>query len=84
MIKHEEKYCPRCNQKFECKVGSIIQCQCSTIVLNEKERDYMRQFYDDCLCANCMKELKTEYHNQLSKNKLKAILGRYYKSKKND
>jgi len=79
MVKHEEKHCPHCNTRFECKVGSIVLCQCTAVTLDEKERDYLREKYDDCLCANCMKKVKAEYHNQLFKNKLKAILGSYYK-----
>ncbi len=74
MIKHEIKYCPRCNTPFECKVGSILLCQCSTISLNDDERDYIKQKFDDCLCVNCLKELKIEYHNNELKNKIKRLL----------
>ncbi|MCX2764652.1 cysteine-rich CWC family protein [Aquimarina muelleri] len=79
MIKHEEKYCPRCKSQFECKVGSILLCQCTIINLSNEERNYINEKYDDCLCANCMKALKSEYHNQLFQNKLKNILGVFYK-----
>jgi len=75
MLKHEEKICQRCGQKFECKVGSILLCQCTTVKLNESERDYMREQYSDCLCAGCMKELRAEYHNNKFKNKIKKLLG---------
>ncbi|MCZ2102169.1 MAG: nicotinate-nucleotide--dimethylbenzimidazole phosphoribosyltransferase [Chitinophagales bacterium] len=63
MSKHEEKYCPRCNAIFECKVDTIHECPCSTIQLTVEERNYIGQKLDDCLCASCMKALKTEYHN---------------------
>lgn len=79
MYKHEEKICPRCNQKFECKVGSILLCQCTMVKLNEAERDYIREIYNDCLCADCMKKLKTEYYSSLFQNKLKKIFGIFYK-----
>ena len=36
--KHEPRNCPRCNKTFECKVGNIAQCQCSSIVLSEEEK----------------------------------------------
>lgn len=75
MLKHEEKICPRCNVKFECKLGSILLCQCTTVELNETERDYIRVQYSDCLCADCMKELRAEYHNKKLKNKIKKLLG---------
>ncbi|MEM6262472.1 MAG: cysteine-rich CWC family protein [Bacteroidota bacterium] len=64
MPKHEEKHCPRCGTLFECKVGSILLCQCTTVTLNEAEREYLREKFDDCLCANCMRELKEEYQAQ--------------------
>jgi hypothetical protein len=75
MCKHEEKYCPRCHAVFECKVGSILLCQCTTVSLKEKERDYMREKYDDCLCASCLKKVRTEYHNNKLKGKIKKLLG---------
>jgi hypothetical protein len=74
MCSHEEKYCPRCNVIFECKVGSILQCQCITVTLNETEREFMKEKFDDCLCAGCMKEVRAEYHNNKLKNKIKKLL----------
>ena len=62
MKKHEEKNCPVCESKFECKVGSILLCQCSQISLTDDEIDYIKTKYDDCLCLNCMKTLKNEYN----------------------
>jgi hypothetical protein len=62
MCEHEKKYCPHCNQLFECKVGSILLCQCTEVTLTEEERSYIRNFYDECLCATCMTEIKNEYH----------------------
>ncbi|MBZ4189194.1 cysteine-rich CWC family protein [Niabella beijingensis] len=79
MCKHEDKYCPRCKQPFECKVGSILLCQCSTVSLNDEERDFINQQYEDCLCASCLKELRAVYHKQKFQRKLKGILGVFYK-----
>lgn len=75
MPKGEEKYCPRCNTAFECNAGSIHLCQCTTVELNEKERDYMCEKFDDCVCASCMKEVRAVYHNNKLKNKIKRLLG---------
>ena len=61
MCLHEPKYCPRCNALIECKVGSILLCQCAAVNLNDAERDFISR-YDDCLCAKCMNELKAEFH----------------------
>jgi hypothetical protein len=67
MSEHEKKYCPRCSTPFECKVGSILLCQCTSVTLTETERNYLHENYEDCLCANCMKELKIECHQNLLK-----------------
>lgn len=82
MLKHEEKICPRCNGKFECKLGSILLCQCTTVKLNDAERSYIKEQYNDCLCAVCMKGLKAEYHNSLFKEKLKKVFGIFFTTEK--
>lgn len=79
MCKHETKYCPRCTESFECKVGSIDLCQCSTVQFDSSEIEFMKQNYDDCICVSCMQKVSTEYKNQLYRGKLKSILGNYYK-----
>ncbi|MEJ0103192.1 MAG: cysteine-rich CWC family protein [Bacteroidota bacterium] len=73
MCRHEQKYCPRCNDRFECKAGSILICQCINVALSEDERNYMQEKFCDCLCGNCLKEIKAEYHRQLFKEKLRKI-----------
>jgi hypothetical protein len=61
MIKHEEKFCPRCNTRFECKVGSIDLCQCSAVQLNDAERNYIADKFHDCLCARCIEQIRDDY-----------------------
>ncbi|MBK8519651.1 MAG: cysteine-rich CWC family protein [Ferruginibacter sp.] len=58
MCKHEEKLCPRCSVAFECKAGSIMQCQCSGIQLTVEESAFIQAKYEDCLCINCLFELQ--------------------------
>jgi hypothetical protein len=58
MCKHEEKKCPRCEQPFECKVGDIAHCQCYGILFTPEEKAFIEQRYDECLCRNCLLELK--------------------------
>lgn len=74
MPKHEDKFCPRCQEPFECKVGSINLCQCTAVTLNDAERDYMRLQYSDCLCAACMQAVKNEYHNSQYQDTLHQVL----------
>ena len=57
-FKHEVKNCSRCNTAFECKVGSITICQCTTVELTHEEIESIREKYNDCLCAECMKSFK--------------------------
>ncbi len=61
MCKHEEKQCPRCSKAFECKVGNIGECQCSGVQLSIEKRAFIETRYNDCLCINCLKELKNRY-----------------------
>ncbi len=53
-LKHESKYCPRCNQPFECKSGSITECQCFGLQLNAEVAAFVAEKYTDCLCRNCL------------------------------
>ena len=55
---HELKYCPRCHSTFECKAGNILLCQCNTVILSDREKEYLSNNYDDCLCAACLNEFK--------------------------
>ncbi len=61
MCKHEEKLCPRCNTTFECKAGTITQCQCNTIQLSLEENIYLQTKYDDCICLKCLLAIQKEY-----------------------
>jgi hypothetical protein len=61
MYKHADKHCPYCNNMFECKTETVMQCQCSAIQLSLKERAYIESKYDDCLCIHCLLVLQKEY-----------------------
>jgi hypothetical protein len=61
MCNHEIKNCQRCNGAFECKPGSIIQCQCFDVVLTAEQRAYLEQYYNDCLCRSCLLQLQQEF-----------------------
>jgi len=61
MCKHEEKKCPRCNNPFECKVGDVMHCQCYGITFTTEEKAFIEERYADCLCRNCLLELKQRY-----------------------
>ncbi len=67
MLRLDEKYCPRCRAVFQCKAGSISLCQCAAIELTIEEQNYIGGKFEDCLCASCINELKTEYRHNISK-----------------
>ena len=73
MCKHEEKTCPRCKISFECKVGDIPHCQCYVVKLSDEERDFISKRFTDCLCADCMGALKSEYKILQKKLQLKIF-----------
>ena len=58
---HEKKCCGRCDSVFECKAGTITQCQCYTVTLTLEERIYVEEKFSDCLCGNCLLAVKNEY-----------------------
>ncbi|HEY8387566.1 MAG TPA: cysteine-rich CWC family protein [Parasegetibacter sp.] len=61
MPKHEPKKCPRCLEEFQCKVGDIANCECTTVNLSSEEKAFVEDRYNDCLCINCLKDLKQRY-----------------------
>jgi hypothetical protein len=77
MPHHEEKICPRCQARFECKVGSINLCQCQTVQLNDDERAYIQAQFDDCFCANCLLALKKEYNQRKFEGKFNRVYALY-------
>ena len=74
MPKHEKKHCPRCAVEFECKTGTILQCQCSKIEMSAEQLEYSNAQYDDCLCLRCLKEIRSEYNNLLHQEVIQNLL----------
>ena len=73
MSLHETKYCPRCGEEFECKPGNITQCQCFTVNLTKQEMQLIRELYDDCLCRQCLIELKGKIKRYKNELRLKLV-----------
>jgi len=71
--KHETKHCPRCNKVFECKVSSILLCQCQTVALSAEQLEHISFQYDDCLCAACLVEVRSEYNQQQHEKKIQQF-----------
>jgi hypothetical protein len=64
MAHHESVTCPRCKAAFECRVGTILQCQCQQVTLTDDERVFINATYAACLCANCLTTMKELYNNK--------------------
>jgi hypothetical protein len=79
MPAHETVHCPRCKTAFECRVGSILQCQCQAVTLSEEEREYIGQHYSGCLCANCLHQVKTTYKQEKFRQRLQKIFSLFGK-----
>lgn len=60
MSMHEAKSCPRCGQSFECKPGTITECQCYGIAISADMRKLLDQRYTDCLCKSCLEFLQQD------------------------
>ena len=71
--KHETKHCQRCGKGFECKSGSILLCQCQTVVLSPEQLDYIASHFDDCLCASCLLTLRGEFNAMQHEERLKQF-----------
>ncbi len=65
-----EKKCNRCHTLFQCKPYAIHECDCSKIELSFEETQFIASRFKDCVCNNCLLELKQEYQ---STHKPKAI-----------
>lgn len=57
------KNCARCQKDVECKSDDIINCQCASVELQQDQRDNIFKQYDDCLCVNCLEQLRDECAN---------------------
>jgi hypothetical protein len=69
MTSEKEKYCPKCNEAFECKAEDILNCQCSAVQLSAETRLFLSQTYFGCLCKKCL--VRIDHLVQLS-NELTA------------
>ncbi|PZP40923.1 MAG: hypothetical protein DI598_18875 [Pseudopedobacter saltans] len=61
---HETKYCPRCNETFECKVGDIVNCQCNEVTLCEDAVTFLGKTQYGCLCKDCLIEINDVFEKE--------------------
>ena len=59
-----KKICERCKKDFEC--NNSKNCWCSSVELSEWLAKYLKKNYTDCLCKNCLLQLKIVYSENKS------------------
>ncbi|MET6995838.1 cysteine-rich CWC family protein [Chitinophaga defluvii] len=79
MACHETVSCPRCNKCFECRVGSILRCQCQAVTLTEEERQHINENYSSCLCANCLRAMKADYKQHRFRQRINRLFSLFGK-----
>ena len=50
--------CPRCSTPFECGVQTGA-CWCKGVDLSDATRTAFAQYYDGCLCPDCLNALES-------------------------
>ena len=54
--KYEPRECARCKKLHICTLS--VQCACFDVEITDKVMDYITFHFDDCLCKDCLEELK--------------------------
>ena len=58
LSKYDPKQCARCGKTHICT--GTVQCPCYEVNTPEQILDYIAANFDQCLCNDCMEELKIE------------------------
>jgi hypothetical protein len=45
------------------------------VLLGESHREFIAQRYDDCLCAHCLRELRTEHNCREHARRIGDMIG---------
>ena len=51
--------CPRCSREFVCGVESL-SCWCASVQIDSGTRAALAQYYDGCLCRECLESLEAD------------------------
>lgn len=54
-----QKTCGHCHASFSCKVNDISHCDCQSVKLSQNELAFIKLNYTDCLCPNCLGNVKS-------------------------
>lgn len=56
--KFDPKECPRCGKLHICT--GTVHCPCFDIEVSESFLEYIAARFDECLCVDCIEELKNQ------------------------
>ncbi len=51
--------CPRCSRSFDCAIATGA-CWCAAVDMNDVTRAALAQYYDGCLCRECLQSLEEQ------------------------
>lgn len=51
--------CPRCSREFVCGIDTGA-CWCATLQINDTTRAALAQYYEGCLCKECLESIEAE------------------------
>jgi Cysteine-rich CWC len=51
--------CPRSSKQFDCAIGTGA-CRCAGVEVEETMRAALAQYYDGCLCRDCLQAIGDE------------------------
>jgi hypothetical protein len=49
--------CPRCSREVHCGIDTGA-CWCADVTANDSTRAAMAQYYDGCLCRDCLQSME--------------------------
>ena len=65
--KYEPRECARCKEHHICTLS--VHCTCFEMEITDKVMDYITLHFDDCLCKDCLEELKkNDFKSQFVQN----------------
>jgi Cysteine-rich CWC len=50
--------CPRCSTPFDCGIATGA-CWCAAVTVNDTTRAAFAQYYEGCLCPDCLGSLES-------------------------
>lgn len=58
--------CQRCQSTFQCKADDIANCQCASVTISKKAKQYLKTTNYGCLCKNCLVEINQQIKKELN------------------